>query len=95
MPKPKAKGLMRQLLGGDLGEDINELLSEGKGALKASKEDLPKLKAQMDFIEDTLIAFILVQIGNLSDEDKLNLRKDLIDRIQLRVIDSGKDRNAI
>lgn len=95
MPKPKGKGLMRQLLGGDLGEDINELLSEGKGALKASKEDLPKLKAQMDFIEDTLIAFILVQIGNLSDEDKLNLRKDLIDRIQLRVIDSGKDRNAI
>lgn len=95
MTKPRGKGLMRQMLSGDLGEDINELLSEGKGALKASKEDLPKLKAQMDFIEDTLIAFILIQIGNLSENDKLNLRKDLIDRIQLRVVDSGTDRHTI
>lgn len=85
----KPKGLMRQLITGDMGKEINELLSEGKDALKSSKEDLPKLKTQMDFIENALMIFILIEIGNLGDTETETLRKELIEKINKRVSENG------
>lgn len=75
----KAKGLFRQLIGGDM----KDMLKEGKDALKIGKEELPIIKEKILFMENVIIIDFLLKYGNVAEDEK----KEMINEITKKIMD--------